>query len=218
MTQFEQTPRNTIRRLPERGNYERETVYAILDEALICHVGFAIEGKPFVIPMAFGRDGDRLFLHGSVASRLQRNLAGGVEVAVEATILDGLVLARSVFHHSMNYRSVVIFGTARQIVDDEEKMQALRALSEHLAPGRWNETREPSDAELKATSVLELPLSEASAKIRSGPPKDEPEDLGIRVWAGVVELKLTPTGVVDDPDLLPDAPPPPPLEIYDRRG
>ncbi|HUF18309.1 MAG TPA: pyridoxamine 5'-phosphate oxidase family protein, partial [Thermoanaerobaculia bacterium] len=180
--------------------------YSILDEAVVCHAGFSIDGKPFVIPMTYGRRDDQLFLHGSVASRLLRSLAGGVDVCVTVTLLDGLVLARSAFHHSMNYRSVVVFGTAREIADGEEKFLALETITEHIAPGRWSASRQPNPAELKATTVLALPLKEASAKIRTGPPKDDEEDYELPVWAGVAPLRLTPSHAIADDRLHPDAP------------
>jgi hypothetical protein len=181
--------RTRVKRLPERGHYDRETIDAILDEGLVCHVGFAVDGEPYVIPMLYARAGDVVYLHGSSASRTLRGLSAGVPVCVTVTLLDGLVLAKSVFHHSMNYRSVVLFGTARPL-DGDEKRQALHALVEQLAPGRWDEAREPTATELKATSILALPIDEASAKIRSGPPKDEPEDEDLPVWAGVVPVHL----------------------------
>lgn len=207
MSEFEVTPRNRVRRLPARAAYDRATVYAILDEAIVCHAGFVVDGRPLVIPMTYGRRGDTLYLHGSVASRILRSLAGGIDVCVTVTLLDGLVLARSVFHHSLNYRSVVIFGTAFEIVSAEEKLDALEALTEHIAPGRWAATRGPNDAEMKATTVLAIPLSEASAKIRTGPPVDDEEDYDLRVWAGVVPLKLTPEAPVPDDRLHPEAAP-----------
>ena len=207
MSEFEVTSRNRVRRLPARGAYDRATVYSILDEAIVCHAGFIVDGRPFVIPMTYGRRGDTLYLHGSVASRILRSLAGGIEVCVTVTLLDGLVLARSVFHHSLNYRSVVIFGTASEVVSGEEKLDALEALTEHIAPGRWATTRGPSDAEMKATTVLAIPLSEASAKIRKGPPVDDEEDYDLPVWAGVVPLELTSAAPVPDARLHPDAAP-----------
>ncbi len=190
-----------MRRLKERGSYERLEIFRILDEGLVCHVGFTVEGQPYVIPTAYARDGDRLILHGSVASRMLRELAGGVPVCVTVTLLDGLVLARSVFHHSMNYRSVVVLGRARPLRQREEKRAALEALVEHLVPGRSAEARAPSEQELEATEVLELPLEEASAKIRRGPPKDDARDLELAVWAGVVPLTQEPSPPEPAPDL-----------------
>jgi nitroimidazol reductase NimA-like FMN-containing flavoprotein (pyridoxamine 5'-phosphate oxidase superfamily) len=199
---FTQTERTKLKRLPKRGFFDRETVYGILDEGFICHVGFAPEGQPFVIPTGYARDGDTLYLHGSAASRMLRTLSTGVDVCVTVTIIDGLVLARSAFHHSMNYRSVVIFGRAQLIEDREQKMKALLALSEHIIRGRWAEVREPTEQEMKATTVLSLPLVEASAKIRTGPPLDDEEDYTMNVWAGVVPLRLVAGEPVADPRLI----------------
>jgi len=182
--------RVTVRRHPERGHYDRETIDAILDEAIVAHVGFVHDGQPFVIPMAFVRVGDDLFLHGSAGSRLLRTLRDGAPVAVTVTLLDGLVLARSVFNSSMNYRSVVVLGSATEIADLEAKREAMRRYTERLMPGRWDEVRTPTDKELKTTTVLALPLDEASAKVRTGPPIDEPEDADAPVWAGVLPLRL----------------------------
>jgi uncharacterized protein len=181
--------RTRVKRIPDRGRYDRETIDAILDEGLVCHVGFEVDGQPYVIPTLYARAGDVVYLHGSSASRTLRQLSAGVPVCVTVTLLDGLVLARSVFHHSMNYRSVVLFGTATPL-EGGEKESALHALVEHLAPGRWDEARQPTPTELKATSILALPIDEASAKVRSGPPKDEPEDEDLPVWAGVVPVHL----------------------------
>jgi nitroimidazol reductase NimA-like FMN-containing flavoprotein (pyridoxamine 5'-phosphate oxidase superfamily) len=178
-----------VKRLPERGHYDRATIDAILDEALVCHVGFVVDDQPYVIPTLHARVGDTLYLHGSAASRTLRHLIGGARVCVTVTLLDGLVLARSVFHHSMNYRSVVLLGTAT-LVPDEEKRDALHALTDQLAPGRWDEARQPTAKELKGTSILRLQIDEASAKLRSGPPSDDPEDEELPVWAGVVPVHL----------------------------
>jgi len=187
---FLQTERTKLKRLPKRGHFDRETVYGILDEGFICHVGFAPEGQPFVIPTGYARDGDKLYIHGSQASRMLRTLSSGVDVCVTVTIIDGLVLARSAFHHSMNYRSVVVFGRATLIEDREEKLAALLALSEHIIRGRWAEVREPTEEEMIMTTVLSLPLVEGSAKIRTGPPLDDEEDYVLPVWAGVIPLRL----------------------------
>jgi len=188
--------------LPKRGHFDRETVYGILDEGFICHVGFAPEGQPFVIPTGYARVDDTLYIHGSAASRMLRTLSTGVDVCVTVTIIDGLVLARSAFHHSMNYRSVVIFGRATLIEDREEKMTALLALSEHIIRGRWADVREPTEQEMKATTVLSLPLVEASAKIRTGPPLDDEEDYAMDVWAGVIPLRLVAGEPIADPRLI----------------
>lgn len=192
------TPRTKVKRIPKRGVYDRDAIYAILDEAFICHVGFTVEDKPFAIPTAYARIGDRLVIHGSAASRMMRLLAEGIDVCVTVTILDGLVLARSAFHHSMNYRSVVIFGKATLVEGEEEKNEALRAFTEHVIPGRWPEIRWPSKKELKGTTVLTLPIEEASAKVRSGPPIDDEEDYSMDVWAGVLPLAMMPGEPVDD--------------------
>ena len=184
------TARTTVKRHPERGVYDRATIDAILDEALICHVGFVADGQPFVIPTIHARDGDTLYLHGSPGSRMLRTLKDGLDLCVTATLLDGLVLARAVYNHSMNYRSVVVLGRARELVDRAEKLQAMECVVEHVVPGRWAEARQPNDGEIDGTTILALPLDEASAKIRSGPPKDFDEDLGLPVWAGVIPLDL----------------------------
>jgi uncharacterized protein len=178
-----------VKRLPERGRYDRATIDAILDEGLVCHLGFAVDEQPFVIPTLYARVDDTVYLHGSSASRALRTLSTGVPVCVTVTLLDGLVLAKSVFNHSMNYRSVMLFGTATPL-EGEAKREALHALVEQLAPGRWDEARQPSALELKATSVLALPIDEFSAKVRTGPPTDDPEDEDLPVWAGVVPVHL----------------------------
>jgi nitroimidazol reductase NimA-like FMN-containing flavoprotein (pyridoxamine 5'-phosphate oxidase superfamily) len=185
-----QSPRIRVRRLPDRGTYDREAIHAILDEGLVCHVAVVADGQPYVLPMNFGRDGDRLLLHGSAASRLVRALADGAPACFTVTILDGLVLARSAFHHSVNYRSVVLLGRARPVVGDAAKTAALRLISEHLVPGRWEAVRPPNERELAATSVVEVPIEEASAKIRTGPPRDDAEDMAWPVWAGVLPVAV----------------------------
>ena len=198
---FPQTDRTTLKRLPKRGRYERETVYGILDEGFICHVGFAVEGRPVVIPTGYARVGDKLYIHGSQASRMLRTLAAGVDVCVTVTLVDGLVLARSAFHHSINYRSVVMFGRATIVDDREAKLAALFAFSEQVIPGRWNDVREPTEQELRATTVLSLPLVEVSAKVRTGPPIDDDEDYALNVWAGVLPLKIEAGAPINDPRL-----------------
>ena len=198
---FTQTERTKLKRLTKRGHFDRETVYGILDEGFICHVGFAPEGQPFVIPTGYARVDDKLYIHGSQASRMLRTLSGGVDACVTVTIIDGLVLARSAFHHSMNYRSVLIFGRATLVEDPEEKNVALLALSEHIIRGRWADVREPTEQELIQTTVLSLPLMEASAKIRTGPPLDDEEDYAMSVWAGVIPLKLEAGAPIKDPRL-----------------
>ena len=198
MRQPPPSQRAQVRRLPDRAAYDRETIHAILDEGLVCHVGFVSEGQPHVIPMSYGRDGDRLLLHGSAASRLVRGLEAGWPVCLTVTLLDGLVLARSAFHHSLNFRSVVMFGRATPVDDPAAKSAALRAISEHVIPGRWEEVRPPNARELAATAVLEVPIEEASAKIRTGPPRDDLEDLSLPVWAGVLPLETIPGEPVPD--------------------
>ena len=196
---FDVTDRTRVRRIPKRASYDRAAADAILDEALVCHVGFVADGQPFVIPTAFARVDRHLYIHGAAASRMLRTLAGGVPVCVTVTLLDGLVLARSVFHHSMNYRSVVILGTATEVTDAAEKWAALEAIVEHLAPGRWSEARLPNDKELAATSVLRVPIEEASVKVRTGPPLDDVEDYALPCWAGVIPLHLHRGDPIADP-------------------
>jgi hypothetical protein len=196
-----QTERTRLRRLPERASYEREVIDAILDEALVCHVGFVVDGQPYVIPTIHCRVEDRLYVHGSAASRMLRTLGTGPAVCVTVTLLDGLVLARSAFHHSVNYRSVVVLGTATEVTDPGERLSALRAIVEHVVPERWKDVRAPSTQELKATTVLRIALDEVSAKVRTGWPRDDEEDLGLGCWAGVVPLTLTPGVPVPDPRL-----------------
>jgi nitroimidazol reductase NimA-like FMN-containing flavoprotein (pyridoxamine 5'-phosphate oxidase superfamily) len=184
------TERTKVKRLPARGAYDRETIYSILDEGFICHVGFSVDGQPYVIPTGYARIGDDLYIHGSAASRMLRNLSKGVDICVTVTLVDGLVLARSAFHHSINYRSVVILGKAELVEDREEKDKVLEAFTEHVIPGRWADIRWPNELEMKATSVLKLPIEEASAKIRTGGPKDDDEDYDMNVWAGVLPLSV----------------------------
>lgn len=193
-----QTERTKVKRIPKRGVYDREVINKILDEAFLCHVGFTVDEKPFVIPTGYARRGDELLIHGSAASRMMRALAWELDVCVTVTLIDGLVLARSAFHHSMNYRSVVIFGTAQIIKDEQEKFEALRAFTEHVVPNRWPEIRPPNEQELKATTVLSLPITEASAKIRTGSPVDDDEDYALNVWAGVLPLGMTAGTPIDD--------------------
>ena len=187
---FPVTDRTRLVREANRAVYDRETIYRILDEGFVCHVGFASEGQPYVIPTMYARVGDALYFHGSAASRMLRALSAGLPVCITVTLTDGLVLARSVFNHSMNYRSVVALGQAQWIDDPVEKLRALRAFTEKLIPGRWSDARQPNERELKATSILKLPLTEVSAKVRSGPVEDDPEDYALPVWAGVIPLRL----------------------------
>jgi uncharacterized protein len=212
------TDRTTLKRLPQRGSHERATIEAILDEALSCHVGFVVDGQPFVIPTIHGRIGDKIYVHGSAASRMLKTLAGEVSLCITVSLIDGLVLARSAFHHSMNYRSVVVLGAARAVTDPKEKWDALHAIVEHVAPGRWAEVREPNEKEMKATLVLRLSLEEASAKIRTGPPIDDEEDYALRCWAGVVPLRLTALDPIPEPRLAQGIAPSPAVAAASRRG
>jgi nitroimidazol reductase NimA-like FMN-containing flavoprotein (pyridoxamine 5'-phosphate oxidase superfamily) len=205
-----------VRRLPQRGVYDRAVVHAILDEGLVCHVGFAVDGQPFVLPTTYARVGDQLYIHGSAASRMLRTLRGGVPVSVAVTLIDGLVLARSAFHHSMNYRSVVALGTATEVEDPAEKRAALDAIVEHVVPGRGTEVRPPSEVEMKATLVLRLPLVEVAAKVRTGPPLDDEEDYALTCWAGVIPFALTPGAPVADPRLASGIEPPDRIQSYRR--
>jgi uncharacterized protein len=216
MSQFTPTDRTQVKRLPKRGHYERETVYSILDTAFVCHVGFSVDGQPFVIPTNFGRSGDTLYLHGSAASRMLKTLSGGVPVCVTVTHVDGLVLARSAFHHSVNYRSVMILGKAQLVEDPAEKMAALRIFTEHVMKGRWNDVRIPTEQELKATTVLSLPLEEVSAKVRTGGPIDDEADYALPVWAGVLPLETVPKAPVPDTQRKNDPPIPEYLKNYKR--
>ena len=196
------TPRTRLVREADRAVYDRETAYGILDEGFLCHVGFVVDGQPFVIPTSYGRHGDSLYIHGSAASRMLRQLKEGVPVCVTVMLLDGLVLARSIFNHSMNYRSVVVLGQATLVDDPAEKIEALRLLSEHIIPGRWADSRQPNEKELKATSVLRLPIEEFSAKVRTGPVVDDEEDYSFPTWAGVVPLEMKTGTPIDDDRLL----------------
>jgi len=212
---FPTTARTKLKRLPKRGAFDRETVYGILDEGFVCHVGFVLDGQPFVIPTAYGRKGDVLYIHGARASRMQKALAAGCEVCVTVTLVDGLVLARSAFHHSINYRSVVVFGRPRAVESEEEKTAALEAFTEHVMPGRWADVRWPNAQELAATTVLAIQLSEASAKVRTGPPIDDEEDYQLSVWAGVLPLGVEPGAPEADPRLPTETPLPAYIEQFD---
>jgi nitroimidazol reductase NimA-like FMN-containing flavoprotein (pyridoxamine 5'-phosphate oxidase superfamily) len=214
-TELPPTDATTLKRKPERGDYRVATIHAILDEALVAHVGFAIDGQPYVIPMTYGREGDVLYLHGSIANRMLRALDSGVPVCVTVTLLDGLVLSRSHFHHSMNYRSVVVVGVARRARDPERCRRALECVVEHVVPGRSTEARSPTESELRQTAVLELPIDEASAKIRTGGPIEEPDDLALDVWAGVVPV-VTTFGAPEPDGQGRDAPMPASLLSYAR--
>ncbi len=211
------TTRTRVVREPDRAVYEREDVYRILDEGFLCHVGFTVDGQPFVIPTSYGRKNSNLYIHGSAASRMLRQMKDGVPVCVTVTLLDGLVLARSIFNHSMNYRSVVVLGKAMLVEDPEEKLGALRILSEHIIPGRWDDVRQPNERELKATSVLRLPIEEFSAKVRQGPAIDDEEDYSFPTWAGVVPLDTTVGEPINDPRLAPLRDVPAYVKNYSRR-
>lgn len=200
------TQRTQLRRLPKRGFHDDAAINAILDAGFLAHVGFQVNGQPFVIPTLYGRNGEKLYLHGAAASRMLGELAQGVPACVTVTLVDGLVLARSAFHHSMNYRSVVAFGTASKIEGEIQKRNALRVVSEHLVRGRWNDVREPNSKELKATSVLEFQIEEASAKVRQGPPLDDEEDYSLSMWAGILPLKLKAETPTADSRLAPGTP------------
>jgi len=213
---YQQTERTRVRRLPERAAYDRATVHAILDEGFLCHVGFVTGGRPYAIPTGYARVGETIYLHGSTGSRL--GLRPGMDVCVTVTLLDGLVLARSAFHHSMNYRSVMALGRTRAVRDPEEKEAALRALVEHIVPGRSDAVRGGDSRELAATAVLALPLDEVSAKVRTGPPKDDDPDYDLPIWAGVLPLALTPGDPVPDPVLDPSIPTPEHVASWARSG
>ncbi len=197
---FSKTERNQVKRVPNRGHYDRETIYGVLDAGFLCHLGFVQGQQPFVIPTLYGRSGDDLYVHGSTASRMLNRLAEGVPVCLAVTHVDGLVLARSAFHHSMNYRSAVLFGTAVE-VSDEDKERGLFVISEQILKGRWDEVRAPLEKELKATSVLRMTIESASAKVRTGPPNDEPEDYELPVWAGEIPLRPSYGPAAPDPQL-----------------
>jgi uncharacterized protein len=213
---YQRTERTRVRRLPERAAYDRATVHAILDEGFLCHLGFVVDGQPYVIPTGYARVGETLFLHGSTGSRL--GLRPGMDVCVTVTLVDGLVLARSAFHHSMNYRSVMAIGRTRPVTDPGEKEAALRALVEHIVPGRSDEVRGGDSRELAATAVLALPLAEVSAKVRTGPPSDDEPDYELPIWAGVLPLALTPGEPAPDPVLDPSIPTPAHVASWSRPG
>jgi nitroimidazol reductase NimA-like FMN-containing flavoprotein (pyridoxamine 5'-phosphate oxidase superfamily) len=211
------TARTRVVREADRAVYDREGAYRILDEGFLCHVGFVADGQPFVIPTSYGRKGDSLYIHGSAASRMLRQMKDGVAVCVTVTLLDGLVLARSVFNHSMNYRSVVILGRGILVEDPQEKLMALRVLSEHILPGRWDDSRQPNERELKATSVLRVLIEEFSAKVRNGPPIDDEEDYSFPTWAGVVPLEMKSGAPINDARLLPGRGVPEYAQHYSRK-
>jgi len=203
MTYYAKTERTTVKRLPDRGVYDREQVLAILDEGFICHLGYvSSDGTPVVIPTTYGRDGDCLYVHGSAISRTLQTLAGGVQVCLTVTLIDGMVLARSAFHHSINYRSVMVFGTAVPVTDPALKLAALATITNHLLPGRWEEVRETREVEVNATIVLKLLIDEVSAKVRTGEPHDNDEDVDLPIWAGVLPVQLQCCTPIVAPDCM----------------
>jgi nitroimidazol reductase NimA-like FMN-containing flavoprotein (pyridoxamine 5'-phosphate oxidase superfamily) len=212
------TPRTRLVREADRAVYDREAAYRILDEGFLCHVGFVADGQPFVIPTSYGRKDDTLFIHGSAASRMLRQMKEGLPVCITVTLLDGLVLARSIFNHSMNYRSVVVLGKATLIDDPAEKIEALRLLSEHIIPGRWADSRQPNERELKATSILRVPIEEFSAKVRKGPVVDDEEDYSFPTWAGVVPLEMVAGPPIADARLDQKREVPSYVQHYNRKG
>lgn len=216
MSEVPITERNRIRRVPKRGHYDKDTIYRILDEGLVCHVGLVEDGQPVVIPMNYARRGDTVILHGALASRLLKYVQAGHPVCVTVTLLDGLVLARSVYHHSMNYRSAVVFGRGRVIEEEQEKLAALEVLTEHIVPGRWQDARRPNRQELDATTVVSITIESASAKVRTGPPVDDEADYELPVWAGVLPIQQQALMPVNDPRLRTDIPVPPSVSNYRR--
>lgn len=218
MSEFTKTSLNQIKRLPKRGEYDREAIYRILDEGLICHVGFLEGDQPFIIPTIHARVGEAVVLHGAKASRMLKHAQAGQAMCVTVTLVDGLVLARSVFHHSINYRSVVLFGRGEMIEAEEEKLRALEAVTEHIMPGRWQEARQPNRQELAATTVVKIPIDSASAKIRVGPPGDDEEDYALPIWAGVLPIQQQTLRPVSDPRLNDGIPVPEYVLTYDRKN
>jgi hypothetical protein len=214
MNDYKPTPRTKVRRKSERGRYDRATVHAILDAGLVCHVGYVLDGRPFVTPTAYWREGEHVYWHGSSASRMLRNLKTGMPACLTVSHLDGLVLARSGFHHSLNYRSVMILGTARTVEDDEAKTKALHEFMERIAPGRWDEVRPPTRQELKATTVLHMPIEEVSAKVRPGGPIDDEEDYALDCWAGVLPIRTVIGKPIPDERLKPGIPVPAYLQTF----
>lgn len=211
--EYRKDQRNKVKRVPKRGAYDHKTVYEILDAGQIAHVSFVVDGQPFIIPTLYGREDNTLFIHGSTASRMLKHLKSGVDCALAVTIVDGLVLARSAFHHSMNYRSVIVYGKA-SLTEGREKVEALKVISDQVINGRWEEVREPNDRELKGTEVLKIPIDQASAKIRTGPPADDREDYELDIWAGVVPLKQLAMPAEEDPGSLRSYPVPPSVTDY----
>jgi uncharacterized protein len=216
MSEFLKTALNKVNRLPQRGYYDKETIFAIVDEALICHVGFVLDGQPFVIPTIHTRIGETLYFHGAVANRMLNTMKSGNDVCITVTLIDGIVFARSVFHHSMNYRSAVMFGKGRMIEDDTEKMKVFEALTNHIAKGRWEEARIPSQKEIDVTTVVAVDIETASAKVRTGPPKDDEEDYALPIWAGVMPVQMQFGKPVNDERLASDITTPKYIKEYKR--
>ena len=216
MSEFSITELSRIRRVPKRGHYDKDTIYRILDEGLVCHVGLVEDGHPVAIPMNYARRDDTVILHGAPASRLVKYVQAGRPVCVTVTLLDGLVLARSVYHHSMNYRSAVVFGRGRLIKSEQEKRVALEVLTEHILPGRWQDARRPNRQELDATAVVSVAIESASAKVRTGPPADDEDDYQLPVWAGVLPIQQQALTPVNDPRLRKDIPLPSSVSNYRR--
>ncbi|MGH7194610.1 MAG: pyridoxamine 5'-phosphate oxidase family protein, partial [Candidatus Saccharimonadales bacterium] len=214
MNESPHTPRSTVKRLPQRAVYDVAAIHGILDEGLVCHVGFSSDNRSFVIPTIYVRIGERVYLHGSPASRMLQLLAKGGEASIAVTLVDGLVLARSAFHHSINYRSVVLFGRGAAVEDESQKLSVLKALTDHIMPGRWDNVRTPSTEELRRTLVVVIPIEEASAKVRVGPPLDDEPDYELPIWAGVLPLKLAAAQPLADPRLAEGFAPPPYLADY----
>ena len=199
MKSYEVNERNKVKRIPKRGSYDSKTLYSILDRAFICHAAFTLDNQPFIVPMAFGRKGNKLYLHGATSSRIMKNLGKGIPVCICVTHLDGVVMARSLFHSSLNYRSAVVFGKAT-LVEDKKKNSALKIITDQISKGRWDEARKPNFKELKATAILQLEIEQASSKIRTGPPLDEPEDYYLPIWAGVIPMEIKALPAKTDPN------------------
>ena len=217
MEELKKTIRTKVNRVPKRAVYNKETIYKILDETFICQVAFKIDEQVFIIPTAYGRKGDKIFIHGSNKSRMLNSIKSGVDICINVTLIDGIVAARSIFHHSINYRSVIIFGKGKEIIEPDDKKRALRIITEHIIPGRWDDARQPNEKELEITSVFEFKIDEASAKIRTGPPADEKEDYNLNVWAGVIPLKTVIENPIRDEKLNEDISIPDYIKNYKKR-
>ncbi len=217
MQELKKTKRTKVNRVPKRAVYDKETIYKILDETFICHVAFKIDEQVFIIPTAYGRKDNKLFIHGSVKSRMLNSIRTGEDICISVTIIDGIVAARSIFHHSINYRSVIIFSKGKEIVGRDEKMNALNIITENIIPGRWDDARKPNEKELGITSVYEFKIDEASAKIRTGPPVDEKDDYDLNVWAGVIPLKTVTEKPIRDEILNDDISTPWYIDNYKRK-